>query len=68
MANTNASPNPDDLIDRELIQKWLYWGMFWLMFTPSIGAFAAGIYVPGLRRTLPYFTFGRVGPCINSCI
>ncbi len=70
MASATAIPKPDDLIDRALIKKWLYWGMFWLMFTPSIGAFASGMFTyPDYAGTLPYLTFGRVRPMhVNGVI
>lgn len=70
MANTTAIPNPDDLIDREVIKKWLYWGLFWLMFTPSIGAFASTMFnYPDYAGTSPYLTFGRVRPMhVNGVI
>ena len=48
MANTKSVsgefPDLDSLIDRELIFKWLYWGLFWLMFTPSIGVTISSLF------------------------
>ena len=40
----DAFPDLDSLIDRELILKWLYWGLFWLMFTPSIGVTISSLF------------------------
>ena len=37
-------PNLDDLVDRDLVLKWLYWGLFWLMFTPSIGVTISSLF------------------------
>ena len=28
----------DDLVNKSLVKIWIYWGLVWLMFTPSIGA------------------------------
>lgn len=27
----------DELINRDLIRRWLLWGFFWLMFAPTVG-------------------------------
>ena len=29
--------NLDDLVDWRVVRTWLYWGMFWLLVTPSVG-------------------------------
>lgn len=65
-----AFPDLDTLIDRELILKWLFWGMFWLMFTPSIGALASSLFnFPDYLGTSKYLTFGRLRPMhVNGVI
>lgn len=69
-AASNDFPDLDSLIDRELILKWLYWGLFWLMFTPSIGAAASSLFnFPDYLGTSKYLTFGRIRPMhVNGVI
>lgn len=63
-------PDLDSLIDRPLILTWLYWGLFWLMFTPSIGAAASTLFnYPDYLGTSEYLTFGRLRPMhVNGVI
>jgi len=74
MANSKSVqgefPDLDSLIDRELIFKWLYWGLFWLMFTPSIGVTISGLFnYPDYLGTSEYLTFGRLRPMhVNGVI
>src|SRR5262245_19683673 len=67
---TDAFPDLDSLIDRELILKWLYWGLFWLMFTPSIGVTISSLFnYPDYLGTSEYLTFGRLRPMhVNGVI
>ena len=69
-AATEAFPDLDSLIDRELIFKWLYWGLFWLMFTPSIGVTISSLFnYPDYLGTSEYLTFGRLRPMhVNGVI
>ena len=69
-AAPDAFPDLDSLIDRELILKWLYWGLFWLMFTPSVGAMASSLFnYPDYLGTSQYLTFGRLRPMhVNGVI
>ena len=69
-AEAEPFPDLDSLIDRELILKWLYWGLFWLMFTPSIGATASSLFnYPDYLGTSEYLTFGRLRPMhVNGVI
>lgn len=71
-ADADAEPFPDldSLIDRELILKWLYWGLFWLMFAPSVGALASSLFnYPDYLGTSKYLTFGRLRPMhVNGVI
>ena len=65
-----AFPDLDSLIDRDLILKWLYWGLFWLLFTPSIGVTISSLFnFPDYLGTSQYFTFGRLRPMhVNGVI
>ena len=73
MASTPADaalPDLDSLIDRELILKWIYWGLFWLLFTPSIGVTISTLFnYPDYLGTSEYLTFGRLRPLhVNGVI
>lgn len=63
-------PDPDSLIDPALIRKWLYWGLFWLMATPSVGvAISTLLNYPDYLGTSGYLTFGRLRPLhVNGVI
>lgn len=65
-----AFPDPDSLIDRSLIRTWLYWGLFWLMLTPSIGVAISTLFnYPSYLGTSEYLTFGRLRPLhVNGVI
>jgi cytochrome c oxidase cbb3-type subunit 1 len=67
---TAAFPDLDSLIDRELILKWTYWGLFWLLFTPSIGVTISTLFnYPDYLGTSEYLTFGRLRPMhVNGVI
>lgn len=60
----------DQLIDRPLIRRWLYWGMFWMLFAPSIGVLVATKFTyPTFLGSSPYWTFGRLRPIhVNGVI
>jgi len=34
----------DELVDWRVVRTWLYWGMFWLIVTPSVGVTLSGIF------------------------
>ena len=70
MADVTARPDVDDLIDRALIRQWLYWGLFWLMFFPTIGVLMSAMFTfPDYLGTVPYLTFGRIRPIhVNGVI
>lgn len=66
----DARPDLDELVDFALVRKWLYWGLFWLMFTPSIGAAISSLFnYPDYLGTSEYLTFGRLRPLhVNGVI
>ena len=60
----------DALVDWPVVRAWLYWGMFWLMFAPTVGAYISGMFnFPDyLGGHLP-LTFGRLRPVhVNGVI
>jgi len=34
----------DELVDAEVVRTWLYWGMFWLMVTPTVGVTISALF------------------------
>jgi cytochrome c oxidase cbb3-type subunit 1 len=69
-AGADARPDLDALIDRALILKWIYWGLFWLMFAPSIGVVISTMFnYPGYLGSSAYANFGRLRPMhVNGVI
>jgi cytochrome c oxidase cbb3-type subunit 1 len=65
-----ATTDLDQLIDRELIRKWLYWGLFWVMFAPTVGVIVSTKFSdPDFLGTQSYLTFGRLRPIhVNGVI
>jgi len=63
-------PEPDSLVDRRLILQWLYWGLFWLLFTPSVGVTISTLFnYPEYLGTSEFLTFGRLRPMhVNGVI
>lgn len=60
----------DDLVDRPLVRLWLYWGLFWLMLTPTFGVTISAMFnYPDYLGTAPELTFGRIRPMhVNGVI
>jgi cytochrome c oxidase cbb3-type subunit 1 len=60
----------DDLVDRSLVRLWLYWGLFWLMATPTIGVTISTMFnYPDYLGTALELTFGRLRPLhVNGVI
>ncbi len=53
----------DALVDQRLIRIWLYWGMFWLMLTPTAGVTISAMFnYPDYLGTTLELGFGRVRP------
>src|ERR1700736_2362655 len=65
-----APADLDQLIDRDLIRKWLYWGLFWVMFAPTIGVIVSTKFsYPEFLGTESYLTWGRLRPVhVNGVI
>ena len=40
-ADRSSFAHLDDLVNYPLVRLWLYWGMFWLLFTPTFGVISA---------------------------
>jgi cytochrome c oxidase cbb3-type subunit I len=60
----------DELVDWPVVRTWLYWGMFWLMITPSVGVTISGIFnYPDYLGSSLALTFGRMRPVhVNGVI
>src|SRR5258706_284710 len=61
----------DELVDRRVVVTWLYWGMFWLIVTPSVGVALSGLfnYPDYLGTNNLGLTFGRLRPVhVNGVI
>lgn len=62
--------NLDALVDRSLVKTWLYWGMFWMMFAPSVGVTISSLFnYPDYLGPSLELTFGRLRPIhVNGVI
>ena len=61
----------DGLVDDRVVRTWLYWGMFWLIVTPSVGVTISGLfnYPEYLGTSQLGLTFGRLRPIhVNGVI
>src|ERR1700692_2964649 len=60
----------DALVDWPVVRVWLYWGMFWLMVAPTVGAAIAGLFnYPDYLGSHLALTFGRLRPVhVNGVI
>ncbi len=60
----------DELIDRELIRRWLAWGFLWLLVAPTIGVFVSTKFTyPEFLGDSAWLTFGRLRPIhVNGVI
>ncbi len=65
-----AASRNDGLIDADLIRKWLAWGLGWLLFFPTVGAFISTKFTyPTFLGDTAWFTFGRLRPIhVNGVI
>ena len=60
----------DELVDLRVVRIWLYWGMFWLMVTPSVGVALSSLFnYPDYLGSSLELTFGRLRPVhVNGVI
>ncbi|HUC13465.1 MAG TPA: cbb3-type cytochrome c oxidase subunit I, partial [Acidimicrobiales bacterium] len=61
----------DELVDVRVVRTWLYFGMFWLIVTPSVGVALSGLFnYPDYLGTQHLgLTFGRLRPVhVNGVI
>lgn len=60
----------DTLVNFPLVRLWLYWGMFWLLLTPTFGVMISALFsFPDYLGTSEYLTFGRLRPMhVNGVI
>jgi cytochrome c oxidase cbb3-type subunit 1 len=60
----------DRLVNFPLVRLWLYWGMFWLLLTPTFGVMISALFsFPDYLGTSQYLTFGRLRPMhVNGVI
>jgi cytochrome c oxidase cbb3-type subunit I len=60
----------DDLVDWVVVRTWLYFGMFWLLVTPSIGVALSSLFNhPDYLGNEIGLTFGRLRPVhVNGVI
>jgi cytochrome c oxidase cbb3-type subunit 1 len=65
-----ASSRNDELIDADLIRKWLACGLGWLLLFPTIGAFISTKFnYPEFLGDTAWLTFGRLRPIhVNGVI
>jgi cytochrome c oxidase cbb3-type subunit I len=66
-----AGVDLDELVDAQVVRTWLYWGMFWLMVTPTIGVTISALFnFPDyLGVSQLGLTFGRLRPLhVNGVI
>ncbi len=66
-----ANVDLDALVDNRVVRTWLYFGMFWLMVTPSVGVLISSTfnYPDYLGSGNLELTFGRLRPVhVNGVI
>src|SRR5256712_13961677 len=69
-AASEASSKNDELINADLIRKWLASGLGWLLFFPTIGVFVSTKFTyPEFLGDTAWLTFGRLRPIhVNGVI
>jgi len=66
----NLQERLDALVNRPLVRLWLLWGLFWLMFAPTIGVTISTFFnYPDYLGTSLELQFGRLRPMhVNGVI
>ena len=66
----NVQERLDALVNRPLVRLWLLWGLFWLMFAPTIGVTISTFFnYPDYLGTSLELQFGRLRPMhVNGVI
>ena len=69
-AASQASSKNDELINADLVRKWLASGLGWLLFFPTIGALVSTKFTyPEFLGDTAWLTFGRLRPIhVNGVI
>jgi cytochrome c oxidase cbb3-type subunit 1 len=69
-ADAAAARRNDELINADLIRRWLLWGFFWLLFAPTIGVLVSTKFnYPEFLGSQAWSTFGRLRPVhVNGVI
>ena len=65
-----VSSRNDELINADLVRKWLAWGLAWLLFFPTVGVLISTKFnYPGFLGDTSWLTFGRIRPIhVNGVI
>src|SRR5437773_10103109 len=59
----------DDLLDGNLIRRWLAWGFVWLLVFPTVGAVVAPKFNhPHFLGGVAWLSFGRLRPIHVNCV
>lgn len=67
--STDAVVRNDALIDAALIRGWLLWGLFWLLFAPTVGVVVSTKFNYPEFMNGPWTSFGRLRPVhVNGVI
>ncbi len=68
--STETALKNDELIDKDLIRRWLAWGFVWLLLFPTVGVIVSTKFTyPAFLGDVPWLTFGRLRPIhVNGVI
>src|SRR3989442_8409551 len=70
VAEVRVVTRNDDLLDGNLIRRWLAWGFVWLLVFPTVGAVVAAKFNhPDFLGGVAWLSFGRLRPIhVNGVI